>query len=131
MNCLSDMFILNSFLQHLVPEPPVIPPSSFLPIPFIAASLLYASPHTTRAVRNMASPSHHFLLSFFTTAAFAMIFGYLAFHQPFSLVDVVIAGLLVYGKLHLTVLQEWKTDVIRQSKALAWTILGLRSRHLA
>ena len=32
-----------------------------------------------------------------------MVFGYLAFHQPFSLVDVAVASLLIYGKSELTV----------------------------
>ena len=95
-------------MQSLVPEPPVIPLSSFLPIPFIAASLLYASPHTSRAARRLASLSYHFWLSFSSTVVFAMVFGYLAFHQPFSLVDVVIAGLLVYGKSYLSVFYERK-----------------------
>lgn len=85
-------------MQSLIPEAPILSLSSFLPIPFIAATLLYASPCASRAVRKMTSPSYHFLLSFSSTAAFAMVFGYLAFHQPFSLVDVLVAILLVYGK---------------------------------
>jgi len=44
---------------------------------------------------------------------FATILGYLAFHQEFSFVDVMVAGLLVYGKPQATNLFTSKnTNVI-------------------
>ncbi|KAF8519674.1 cation efflux family-domain-containing protein [Gautieria morchelliformis] len=124
-------FILSLFLYalgrstSLVSEAPILSLSAFLPIPFIAASLLYASPHTSRAVRNMAPPSYSFLLSFSSTAAFAMVFGYLAFHQPFSLVDVVVASLLVYGSIIDETGMAVKTPGIsRLARAYLKTILS-------
>ncbi|KAF8573763.1 cation efflux protein [Ramaria rubella] len=90
--------LLYGLGRALIDDMPILPLSSFLPIPFIATVLLYASPHTSRIVRNIASPSYHFVLSFSSTTAFAMIFGYLAFHQQFSFSDVVIASMLIYGE---------------------------------
>jgi len=73
--------------------------STFLPIPFIAVVILYSFPNANRTAKNNATVSYTFFISLLSITAFAVIFGTLAFHQAFSLVDVLVAGMLLYGDL--------------------------------
>lgn len=86
--------------QGLIHESPILPLSAFIPIPFISFVLLLYSPQVNRLARSNASLSYTSSISLLSTTAFAVLFGCLAFRQPFSFMDILVAALLLSGKFY-------------------------------
>lgn len=86
---------LRQLSDHSHPMPTL---SSLAVLPFLAYIVLYHVPKSSVSTSIAVTSPRYVVLSYTTTYATAVLFGFLAFaHRP-NLADLVVPGLLLYGK---------------------------------
>ncbi|KAK7031345.1 J domain-containing protein [Favolaschia claudopus] len=89
-------YLFRSVLLDFNPTP--IPPLGWLAaLPFLAFSLLFLSPTTSRSLSHLTFTPQHFMLSYPSTFVFAGVLGSLAFSHFPTWTDAAVAVLLFFG----------------------------------
>ncbi|KAJ4473719.1 cation efflux protein, partial [Lentinula aciculospora] len=97
----ASLFALPFYIFRTVilkfPTTPVLPLFSLALIPFMAYSLLFLSPTTTRSLKNASPNPRYVALSFPFSFGCSVILGPLAFSQIPSWTDVAVGMILYFG----------------------------------
>lgn len=75
--------------------------SALAVLPCLAYVLLYYAPRATVSSNIAVTSPRYIVTSYVTTFAAAIVFGYLAFGHAPRLVDFMVFGMLLYGKVYI------------------------------